>query len=99
MCLRASTGTFSAASTGIERLFPQRRTRANARRGVARLIGQSEARTRRKTQQVMRQSEWIRTELHESGWETYDEPMRSEWSESKARSKRTGCDSAELSPW
>jgi len=56
---------------------------------VVNLIGQSEARARRKIQQVMRQSEWISAELHETGLEVYDERGRPESTESKSRLNRT----------
>ena len=75
-----------------ERSFPPRGPRANARRGMARLIGQCEARARRKSQQVMRQSEWISAELHGTGSKAYDEPGRPECTESKSRSNGTCCD-------
>jgi len=58
----------------LEQLFPSRGRRANARRGLARLFGQIEAKARSKIQQVMRQSEWISAELHGTGREAYDEP-------------------------
>ncbi len=96
MSLDSRTGTLRAAAMSLERLFPSRGPRANARRGVARLIGQSEARVRRKIQQVMRQSEWISAELHGTGSEAYDEPARPECTESKSRSNGTCCDLCEF---
>lgn len=57
LCLRSRTGKLTTAAKNLERLFPSRGPRANTRLGVARLTGQSEARARRKIQQVMRHSE------------------------------------------
>ncbi len=95
MCLHSRTDTQRTALS-LKRLFPSRGPRANARRGVARLIGQSEVRARRNIQQVMRQSEWISAKLHRTGREAYDEPVRPECTESKSRSNGTYCESGEF---
>ena len=92
MCLHSRTATLRAAAMSLERSFPPHGPSANARCGVARPIGQSEARAGRMTQQFMRQSEWISAEMLGTGSEAYDEPGRAECTESKSRSNGTCCD-------
>ena len=60
--------------------------------GVSSLVGQREARTKRKIQHIMRQSEWISVELHGTGSETHDEKWRPDCTEGKSNSNRTCCD-------
>jgi hypothetical protein len=73
-------------------VVPDTGTKSECSRWCGVTDGQSEARARRKIQQVMRQSEWISAELPGTGSGAYDEPVRPECSESRARSNGTCCD-------